>query len=322
MTRTNRLVRYALRQLERLSNAYDGVMRTGDEAAVHHLRVASRRLNEPLELMSPLAGHKKTAAAQKALKRLRRCLNKVRDLDVLSASLSRAASLMEGRDREIARLNDDLAEERLVEIGKSRRELRKREPLKLIRKIESLCESIGPRQAVRREKRIGDEAGRMWQHRAESLLAMSPEGEGAVDLHDVRVRLKGLRYLTELCDRVQRRDSAALLDVLTAMQDRLGAWNDNIMATRYISGMATEERRLSSDARYASFLLSYASARAKVVAAEHRASLAAWPRVEQALQERLNPCRLLPKVATGSEAGPEVRSEPMPARREPSPTAG
>lgn len=319
MSKTDQLVRYTLRQLDRLSGAFDRIMQTGDEAVVHRFRVASRRLHEPLALVAPIVGRKKVSAIQKALKRVRKRLNHTRDLDVLSLSLSKAATLMEGHDREIARLAETLGERRAVEIRQARRAMLRLRPAKLAQRIESLCESLDRDAPPRQERRIAEIGEAMWRDRAEALIDMSPHDDREVDLHSVRVALKGLRYLTELRDRINETDSQPLLDTFVAMQDRLGAWNDSIVAARLVSDMATAPGALVGDARFSAFLLAYASARAKLVAAEQRECLRLWPRVEQAVRAALHPDE--PVIATAPSAG--LESKPVPApRREATPAAG
>jgi CHAD domain-containing protein len=143
---------------------------------------------------------------------------------------------------------------------------------------------------------------------------MSPRDDSEVNLHEVRVALKGLRYLTELRDRVEDQDSELLLETFTAMQDRLGAWNDSIVAARFVSTLATTMQSLSSDARFAAFLLAYASARAKLVAAEHRECLRMWTRLEQAVRVAVYPDEAIKSTVTKAESGSGPPA-PAPARQ-------
>jgi CHAD domain-containing protein len=80
----------ARKQLQRLREALEQVSATGEPEAIHHARVACRRLNELLDLMAVWLDGETIRRVRRSLKRVRRVFQQVRDVDVLLTSLSQA----------------------------------------------------------------------------------------------------------------------------------------------------------------------------------------------------------------------------------------
>ena len=89
----------ALKYLEALTAAMEGVRRAEDSECVHHMRVASRRLRSILPLFAVCLSRKACDRWRKQLRRLTRALGEARDTDVQIACvqcfLDREASAQE-----------------------------------------------------------------------------------------------------------------------------------------------------------------------------------------------------------------------------------
>src|SRR5262249_14447238 len=85
---SEKLISHAFDRLDRLRDQLDAALASGEVDAVHGTRVASRRLNEALLVMSPWLNRAELRMARRGLRKLRNAFRKVRDLDVLQMSLA------------------------------------------------------------------------------------------------------------------------------------------------------------------------------------------------------------------------------------------
>src|SRR5579872_4041290 len=78
-----RVREYAIKQLDRCLFLEPKVLRGDDSEAIHDLRVATRRLQQVLDLMFPAPRDRQINRLRRMLKRCRRTLSDVRNYDVL-----------------------------------------------------------------------------------------------------------------------------------------------------------------------------------------------------------------------------------------------
>src|SRR5437867_1740435 len=87
------LIDYVEKHLKRFSTNLEKAIESGDVEAVHDLRVASRRLTEPLKMLAPWMDKGRIKVTLRSLRKARRAFRKVRDLDVVQASVCNGAPL-------------------------------------------------------------------------------------------------------------------------------------------------------------------------------------------------------------------------------------
>jgi CHAD domain-containing protein len=204
------------------------IARLGEEVSpksVHHLRSTIRRIDSLVAFASPHLGRKQRRALDD-LAALRKRAGKVRDLDVQMGLLGTIANGSTASDRR--------------ELAGFLETKRARQAKRLRAHIDSLRET----RFLAHLERIGEEVGSLSQRTASapmeearrqlSQLAAEYGSRMAIEprlLHQVRIRLKMIRYLAEAGagSAEQRR----MLGSLKAAQDALGAWHDweNLMAT-------------------------------------------------------------------------------------------
>ena len=80
----------ALRQLQRLMSYEAKVLRGDDVDAIHDMRVASRRLQQVLDLLFPKPRSAEFRQLRRKIRRCRRALGDVRNCDVLLEIVSRS----------------------------------------------------------------------------------------------------------------------------------------------------------------------------------------------------------------------------------------
>lgn len=185
----------------------------GDPDAIHHARVATRRLREVLPLVEPGARGRKL---RRRMRRLTRALGPVRELDVALETLDALAS--EVPRPAVALFRQVLRRERRRLYAVMSREVARVDPATLRRLAVA---------AAHRSRRVGT-AGRT--SRRAGRLRSAIESAGSIylpdRLHEARIAVKKLRYALELARDVSGARATARLRRLKAAQDLLGRMHD------------------------------------------------------------------------------------------------
>jgi len=283
MQRTDRLIEFITKQLARLDKHFDAVQERGDVDAVHDFRVASRRLREPLDIMAHWTPRRRVTRVARRLRRMRRAVSTVRDLDVLFESLAdrTTSPRIDAADRE--RLEALLTSRRRHALAKARNTLLTHKPHKVQEQVPELIAIFRERIAGEHDA-VANAMDEQWRQRASAIMARHPQDDATTDLHECRVLLKKLRYSTELLRRMQDRQRGPFLDALVSMQDLLGAWNDHLFAAGELARLATREKILARHSRLSAGLLNGAAARAALAEALRREVLSAWPMLRRAIE--------------------------------------
>jgi CHAD domain-containing protein len=204
---------------------------------VHDARVATRRLREALPVV---ARGKKGRALLKAVRRITRALGPVRELDVALTTLAEfGASKGVSRDS-IVRVRTAIAEERRRLCARLSRRLARGDVKGLGQRVVDQTSVPLTTQAAR--ALLADVEGRCGR-RAARLRGAIETAAGIYlpdRLHDVRIRVKKLRYAMELAQDLRNarrttrparasgstRAESARLRTLRHVQDLLGRMND------------------------------------------------------------------------------------------------
>ncbi len=256
-----RLVAFCRKQLDKLQSSLDSIGGEDDADAVHDFRVATRRLSEPLRVLAAVVDAKRIRKLRSELGDLRRTFRTVRDLDVLVGSI--------GRDRDAQRLEADAAARAIATLSAARalsmqaagKALGDLKPARAGRRIEALCESVAAAADGSNGAALDEALRGRWEVKADGALAFEPDPPPDSDLHALRIRLKGLRYCTELRAAVSEFADEELLTALRTVQDSLGLWNDHQFAARTVTRLAMSPGALSHASDWSPTLLRYAAGR-------------------------------------------------------------
>jgi len=276
------LVHYQNEQLKRFRTNLRLSLTTEDMEAVHDLRVASRRLSDALNLMGAWVGRKRTARAQRALKRIRKAFRNVRDLDVFRLSLSEDAGQGMIDIDLAAQIESIFGERRQRALAEARRTAEQPECSEEIDAIEQMNETF-LELAQRKPGKLEKQLGRMLQERAEALLEHDPRMEEA-NLHETRICVKKMRYCAQLVDTCKCLGSHNLMDLLVEMQDTLGHWSDQVVAVRTLGRLAGRWKLVSYQTAFSEKILEYAVSRAKVAMNDQQKVLAQWTALAASVQ--------------------------------------
>jgi CHAD domain-containing protein len=204
--------------LEGLSSA---VARLADEVSpksVHRLRTTIRRIESLAAFASPDLGRKQQRALEN-LAALRKRAGKVRDLDVQMGLLGAIANGSTAGDRRV--LAETLKRKRTKQAERVRSAIGRLRGSKLFTHIERIGEKAAAAAPETASLPV-QQARQQLSHLAAEFASHQPIKPRF--LHQVRIRMKMIRYLAELGD--ESADQRRFLQALKSAQDALGAWHD------------------------------------------------------------------------------------------------
>jgi CHAD domain-containing protein len=187
---------------------------------VHRLRTTVRRIETVTAYARPDLSRKQQKSL-KSLAALRKRAGKVRDLDVQMKVLDAIANTSTRQDRyaltEALKRKRSRQATRLSEaVGKAEASRLSAHVRRILDKAVEALASVEPRVSP-----LLQAAEEMARLAAESTVTASTK---ARILHKIRIRIKKIRYLTELAEKTPARES--FLSELKAAQDVLGDWHD------------------------------------------------------------------------------------------------
>ncbi|HUY14588.1 MAG TPA: CHAD domain-containing protein [Terriglobia bacterium] len=236
--------RLALKQLDKLVGQEPKVLRGNRPDAVHALRVASRRLQEELDLLYSKPRPPEIRRVRRKIRRCRGILSGLRNCDVLLArtqnhlAASRStrrqawetvtAFLHERRQALFSKAVHKLTRINLPEIYLELRE-------HLIRPDKSAASSWngdGPFEPQAQshpgpplQERLAEELNRRCDE-FERQAGKANQNSGGESLHPSRIAAKKLRYLIEIAAEFKMDGSQQALNGLKNLQTILGGWHD------------------------------------------------------------------------------------------------
>lgn len=278
------LAAYVQKHLKRFEKNLTAAQKSGEVDAVHDVRVATRRLAEPLGLMGYGLGRKVVQNERRHLRKSRRALRKVRDLDVLQKSLMENPTGGGLEPTDLAQVEGILTQRREKALSKARRCWARVKSDKLVRRVDKLAESYEDLMREGLDEELARRVRQLFLQRAERLIARDPRRPETVDLHETRICVKRLRYAAELMRDTQVGTDQDLIDSLAKIQERLGHWNDDLVAARMIARIAQKMNSLVEQPAWAARLLTYSAERARSAEAGRHAIVQEWLHVDSALR--------------------------------------
>lgn len=212
----------------------------GNEERIHQMRIAARRLRVALPLLARRPDGRRVRRAVRGLRELTRTPGQSRDLDVM-------VSLAESHWREPGALTEEvrlLRRRLLAARARSRRQMAEAlldlEIARLRRDLRAVLARGGDVlfSALVRLRETRDRDG----ERALDLLASLRGRFDADAWHEVRIRLRRLRYAAEVQDLLKGvRSNATRL--LKELQERLGHVRDAFVLSEWFAGQALRAER-------------------------------------------------------------------------------
>jgi CHAD domain-containing protein len=214
--------------VEDLHKNVNKALRAFDADAIHDARVATRRLKAAMGLLESVVSSEYRKPFEKVLKKLRRRLGPLRDLDVMIDHLQKTESIAAHAVAAAwmrERLSTQRDEQRL-HAGK------KGAPADVLAKLGSWWsvreEIVEAREAV--DTLLSESLHLQLDAFAEQAGQLSTEpGSHREDPHQLRITGKSLRYTLELAKSQGHKLPAAILKGFKKMQEALGNWHDAVV---------------------------------------------------------------------------------------------
>lgn len=283
-TTTGLLAAYAQKHLKRFEKSLIAARESGEVEAVHDVRVASRRLAEPLRLMGSWLGKKSIRRERRLFRKTRRALRKVRDIDVLQRALMESSAGVFLEPTDLAQAEGVLTRRREKKLSIARRRWAEFDADRLAARANRLADRFANAVQEGLDESLARQVESLFRKRVERLLARDPRQPESVDLHQTRICVKRLRYATELMRDTRVRADQELIDVLSKMQEHLGHWNDDLVAARMIAEVACRKDLLVEQPAWSARLLAYAAERARSAEAGRRLIVEQWSSVDAVLR--------------------------------------
>ncbi len=229
----------ALKQLDRFMSLEPKVLRGNDPDAIHDMRVASRRLQQVLDLLYPVP-HGEARKLRRRIQRSRRALGDLRNADV---QLERVGKVL-ARKRAARRasweaLHEYLAAERAENFSRAIAKLgrlnladfyiRMRLVLgggSMLTESPQVSSDAGTTHSPAEfEERVTTALRQVWKAFDAQIDESHRDGRSEV-IHGVRIAAKRFRYLVEVLHEFEVEGSAETLKWLRSVQELLGDWHD------------------------------------------------------------------------------------------------
>ncbi len=232
----------AVRQLDRFMALEPKVLRGDDPDAIHDMRVASRRLQQVLDLIYPPPAPGEIRKLRRVIRRSRRSLSEIRNCDVLLQSIGARLGRKRAAHREIwTAVEHYLHQRRSKSFEKALRKISKMNMAGFYVRLKSHLTVNGhmphpePRGLFAADaqpllpehfyERLGQSLERVAKA-FEDQLAQSQGDPRAATIHGARIATKRIRYLIEVIHEFGVPGSEERLVWLRDLQRLLGEWHD------------------------------------------------------------------------------------------------
>jgi CHAD domain-containing protein len=250
----------ALRHLNRFVSLEAKVLRGDDPESIHDMRVASRRLQQVLDLIFPQPVPREARRLRRKIRRCRRVLGDVRNCDVLLEHVEgRLARKRCSSGEAWTAVKQHLQERRSESFSRAIRKLSKVNLAVFYVDAKEILDRLSPTPAsdgvsppLVQPDGLAFEA--LPARLARALVGVWDEFEKQVEashreattpsIHAARICAKRLRYLLEVVNQFKIPDSAAALTWLRKIQQHLGDWHDLEVLEDMIIGMIAKPQFL------------------------------------------------------------------------------
>ncbi len=234
-----------------MAKEIDGVRAAVDIECVHRMRVASRRIRNALALFGDDLPNKHYAVWRDEMRRITKALGAARDTDVQIALVQDFLEQNTGEAQRVGieRLLLRLRQQRTRLQGKISKALERLEDKRI---LEDMTETL---QELRVHARVYEietlpadlyrRANEAIRLRLEEFLAYEPHvehPERAVELHQMRIAAKHLRYTLEVFEPLYDRALRKPIKIVKEIQDLLGEVHDCDVWISYVPWFIEKER--------------------------------------------------------------------------------
>ena len=232
----------ALRHLNRFVSLEAKVLKGDDPDAIHDMRVASRRLQQVLDLIFPKPQPREARRLRRKIRRCRRALGEVRNCDVLLQQVEARLARPRCADRESwTAVKQHLQERRSESFARAIRKLSKvnlavfyMRTKAILDRLKSTSDNAQASHPSAQPdggalepfpSRLAKALAAVWSDFEKQVAASHLEGTPP-SIHAARISAKRLRYLLEVLNQFGIAGSSDALAWLRRIQEQLGDWHD------------------------------------------------------------------------------------------------
>jgi CHAD domain-containing protein len=232
----------ALRHLNRFVSLEAKVLKGDDPDDIHDMRVASRRLQQVLDLIFPKPLPREARRLRRKIRRCRRVLGDVRNCDVLLQQVARRLARNRCSNREAwTAVKQHLQQRRAESFARATRKLsrvnfsvfymRTKEILDRLKatpdrdRVSNSLVQPGELTIEPFPRRLAQVLVGVWSE-FEKQVAASHREKTTPSIHAARICAKRLRYLLEVVNQFGIPGSSEALTWLRKIQEQLGDWHD------------------------------------------------------------------------------------------------
>jgi CHAD domain-containing protein len=204
-----------------------------DEDGIHDARVATRRLKAAMGLLQAVLSDSHRNAFEKVLKKLRKRLGPLRDLDVMIGHLKKLES-HPTHGQAASWLKDQLEKQRDEERSQAKQKSGSADTLAKLgawwhvrEEIEEAREAVDSLLAQSLHLQLDAFAERA--QAVDRQIQGAKDGNGHHDPHELRIAGKLLRYTLEVAQAQGHSLPAAVMRHFKQMQEALGNWHDDVV---------------------------------------------------------------------------------------------
>ena len=255
----------ARRRLHHFVSLEPRVLQGNDVGAIHDFRVASRRLQQIVDLLYPTPRPKRIRKLRRVIRRSRRLLSTVRNCDVLIQLVDDTLAKKNVGQRESWRAFkehleglrsesfpvavDKLSKLNLSAFYVSLQDYLDATPMAPGDSQDAVSDQSPPvngMESGKIQEKVVRALQRIWDALA-AQVASAREVGGARSLHAVRIAAKRLRYLVEVIRDLGAPDSEKVLQQLRRLQQLLGDWHDLEIMEQMMAEMVARPEFLRSN---------------------------------------------------------------------------
>ena len=250
----NRLIRMAQKRLGKYASVFPMVLIRDRAEYIHDIRVASRRMQQVMNLLFPLPRTGKGRKVVRSLRKVRRALGPCRNLDV---NLDLIQEKLDTAGSEIARdawtqVRDATMERRAAEFSRARDALKQTDIVEFISRVMTFVDSVDGDENVEKQlKQQTETAFNAWS----DALASAQENSQGAQIHALRITGKRVRYSAELLAELGEAEAKAVIKSFKALQDELGRWHDLQVLMEFIAEFIGQPNFLLNHPDYGRYLL-------------------------------------------------------------------
>jgi CHAD domain-containing protein len=245
----------ALEQLDRLMSTQPKVLRGDDANAIHDMRVATRRLQQVLDLLYPKPRPQEIRRFRRQIQRCRQILGEVRNCDVMLEIVGHPLGRKRSARREAWEALQTFIQLRRTEtFARTMRKIGKINLSVVYVNLKDLllqakAPDQGPEHTLSGTAATAHNFAREFAHaleltwkRFEDQIARSHRDPRPEIIHEARIAAKRLRYLLEVFHKFEVPGSSDMLICLRGLQKDLGDWHDlEVLEQMMIEMLARKE---------------------------------------------------------------------------------